>query len=208
LGYQLDNGIHSVGDEPLRDIGGERVTSASSATGVTGIREVPSPLKSVPAEYRHHQRLVTPGEGISINDAWLKWYDIRRPGVEIPQSIDNETRRFLLEEAHAEKLSTNGELGFVILHIADGPHGPNTLGILMVMTWRYANEIWKTFYLKNIDDDLPYEVVVSESNVPTYCVWELGAILHEQQAWIRFLSSSRDPQSVQAYLDDQFEGLV
>ncbi len=184
------------------------MASISTIAGVPENRETPSALKSVPAEYRHHQRLVTPEQGISINGVWFKWYDIRRPGVEIPEALNKETRRFLSIEAEAGRLSTNGELGFVIFHLADGPHGTNTLGILMVMTWRYSNEIWKTLYLKNVDEDSPYDVVVSESNVPTYCVWELGAVLHEQQAWIRFLSSNRDPQSVRVYLGDQFEGLV
>ena len=37
-----------------------------------------------------------------------------------------------------------------------------------------------------------------------YCVWELGPVWHEQQAWVRFLTSSRDAAAQQAYLDDRF----
>jgi hypothetical protein len=41
-----------------------------------------------------------------------------------------------------------------------------------------------------------------------YCVWELGPVWHEQQAWVRFLTSARDATAQQAYLDDRFAGSV
>lgn len=40
------------------------------------------------------------------------------------------------------------------------------------------------------------------------CVWELGAVLHEHQAWTRYLRSSRDEKAKRAYLNDQFTGSV
>jgi hypothetical protein len=46
------------------------------------------------------------------------------------------------------------------------------------------------------------------SHRATYCVWELAPIWHERHAWVRFLSSERDVAAKQAYLEDQFSGLV
>jgi len=43
---------------------------------------------------------------------------------------------------------------------------------------------------------------------PTFCVWELGAVWHEQQAWSRFLRSARGAVAREAYLRDTFEGQV
>ena len=43
---------------------------------------------------------------------------------------------------------------------------------------------------------------------PTFCVWELGPVWHEQQAWIRFLRSERGPEDEQAYLEDSYHGVV
>jgi hypothetical protein len=43
---------------------------------------------------------------------------------------------------------------------------------------------------------------------PTFCVWELGAVLHEQQAWIRYLRSARDGASRAAWLADLGGGPV
>jgi len=43
---------------------------------------------------------------------------------------------------------------------------------------------------------------------PTFCVWELGAVWHEQQAWSRYLRSERDDAAKQTYLRDSYEGPV
>ena len=43
---------------------------------------------------------------------------------------------------------------------------------------------------------------------PTFCVWELGAVWHEQQAWSRFLRSERGEEEREAYLHDSFAGEV
>jgi hypothetical protein len=43
---------------------------------------------------------------------------------------------------------------------------------------------------------------------PTYCVWELGAVCHERDAWIRYLVSTRDEAARHAYLRDCYSGVV
>ena len=43
---------------------------------------------------------------------------------------------------------------------------------------------------------------------PTFCVWELGAVWHEQQAWSRFLRSGRGAEDVDVYLADSYAGPV
>ena len=42
----------------------------------------------------------------------------------------------------------------------------------------------------------------------TFCVWELGVVWHEQQAWKRFLISKRSPDDIIHYLNDRYEGPV
>jgi hypothetical protein len=44
---------------------------------------------------------------------------------------------------------------------------------------------------------------MNEPHKGTFCVWEMGAVVHEQQAWIRYLCSARDAAAAQAYLADQ-----
>ena len=60
-----------------------------------------------------------------------------------------------------------------------------------MQTWRGANEVWETVYAKDGDGFGLFGV--DGGHRPTFCVWELGAVLHEQQAWIRFLRSPRGP---------------
>jgi hypothetical protein len=42
----------------------------------------------------------------------------------------------------------------------------------------------------------------------TYCVWELGPVIHEQKEWIRFLKSPRTDRNLAAYFASTFEGEV
>ena len=41
----------------------------------------------------------------------------------------------------------------------------------------------------------------------TFCVWKLGAVWHEQQAWVRYLMSAQGEEAERVYLGDCFEGL-
>ena len=36
----------------------------------------------------------------------------------------------------------------------------------------------------------------------TYCVWELGPVWHERNAWVRFIKSGRDEVAKRIYLSD------
>jgi hypothetical protein len=73
-----------------------------------------------------------------------------------------------------------------------------------VSTWLNDNELWETVYLKDTGEfeRMPFP----ETAKGTYCVWELGAVLHEQQAWIRYLFSPRDAEAAQTYLADRHPG--
>ncbi len=97
-----------------------------------------------------------------------------------------------------------GELGFVILHrCGEGFY------FLLVCTWRNENELWETVWAKDGDADVFFRPwPIEETHRPTFCVWELGAVVHEREAWARFLFSSRDESARHAYLRDAYAGLV
>ncbi len=46
------------------------------------------------------------------------------------------------------------------------------------------------------------------SHKGTFCVWELGPVIHEQKEWVRFLKSPRTERDLDAYLTSTFEGDV
>ncbi len=43
---------------------------------------------------------------------------------------------------------------------------------------------------------------------PAFCVWELGAVCHEQDAWSRYLLSERDADARRAYLEAGLDATV
>jgi hypothetical protein len=155
----------------------------------------------VPEGYMYYEKLVTPGEDLSLPNAYLKWYDIRPPNVEISPEQVSECRAFVASEV--ERLKFAGELGFVLLHRA----GPVLL--LLLTTWRNTNELWESVYVKDLTREAGYDLVTFPStHRATYCVWELGPIWHERHAWVRFLASQRDEQAKLAYINSRFSGLV
>jgi hypothetical protein len=155
----------------------------------------------VPEGYHYYQKLVTPRKDLSVGRAYFKWYDIYPQEDEITAAQLEESRVFVAAEA--QRLQLANELGFVILHRA----GPFLL--LMIMTWRNTNEIWESVYAKEAAQEEGYHLVeFAGSHRGTFCVWELGPVWHERQAWTRFLSSKRDEAAKLAYINDRFSGLV
>ena len=155
----------------------------------------------VAAGYSHGPKLVEPGVLLGTERARLKWYDIRRESESIPAVSRTEARAFLTDELRSGRLALAGDLGFVILHLCDGP-----VYLLIVCTWTNNNEMWETVYVKTDGDYalLPRPGVQKE----TLCVWELGAVWHESQAWSRYLYSARDEPDRLVYLADRFTGEI
>lgn len=162
---------------------------------------------SVPAAYRHHRRLITPGAPLPLGRTDLKWYEIRRPDAPMPAGLEDETRTFLKGEVEAGRLDIEGQPGFVMLHLADANGRPNSVALLLVSTWNQANELWESVYWRPVDGGA-YQRVKKGDHAATYCVWELGAVWHERNAWDRFLGSARDDKALEAYRDDLFSGIA
>jgi hypothetical protein len=157
----------------------------------------------VPKGYVYAEKLVTPGTDLRLSNAYLKWYDIHLPEVEISQEQVSEARSFLEAEVAAGKLKLDNELGFVLLHRA------GTFLLLLLTTWRNTNEMWESVFVKDLTRTGSYQSAEYESSHRgTYCVWELGPVWHERHAWVRFLSSKRDQAAKLAYINDRFTGLV
>jgi hypothetical protein len=167
-----------------------------------------SQLGNIPPDYRHDQKLITPGADLALPNAYLKWYDVRLPEVEIPAEVAAEGRAFLLAEAESGRLKIDGELGFVICHRCG-----ESFYFLLVCTWRDKNEMWESVYIQDYSTPASaagggFSLLPQGDHLEVICVWELGAVLHEQQAWSRYLRSARDEQAKRDYLADRVTGLV
>ena len=161
-------------------------------------------MSQVRSEYRHITKLIDPLPSLALGDAILKWYDIAPEEAPVPAEIRDLAREGLLRASDDGRLAVAGDLGFVILHRCG-----ESFYFLIVLTWRNDNELWETVWAKNGEGDGDFNPWPAEgTHRPTFCVWELGAVWHEQQAWSAFLRSERDDAARQAYLQDSYEGAV
>lgn len=139
-----------------------------------------------------------PKEIFTVGKTRLKWYDLAKDPAEI-SSQDIQNAKKCIEDAN-ENFQNIEDLGFVIMHRC----GENYL--LLVCTWRSENELWESVYY---DGTGKFEIWDrNKTHLPTYCVWEMGIVYHESQAWKKYLGTARDESHKQEYLATLFEGKV
>lgn len=155
--------------------------------------------------YRHVAKLATPGQVLAAGSSRLKWYDIARHDTPITAAVRDLARTFITSEAARGNLELDRDLGFAILHRCGAG---NDFYFLPVCTWRNANEMWESVYYKDAAMSAFAPFVQSGRHKGTLCVWELGPVIHEQKAWVRFLQSPRSSADVSAYLASVYEGEV
>ena len=160
-------------------------------------------MSVVEAGYLHLTKAITPAKPITLGECALKWYDIAPADEHVPSDIQVLARGNLRAAADSGVLDLDDDLGFVILHRCG-----ESFYFLLVSTWRNDNELWETVWAKDGDAAGFHPWPLEGTHRPTFCVWELGAVWHEQQAWSRFLRSERGPAERDAYLHDTFEGGV
>jgi hypothetical protein len=163
----------------------------------THLAQILETSSGVDAGYRHAPKRVTPGEPLELPEALLKWYGVYPDDRPIPAELTQAARERLMKTPP----EASG-LGFVLLHRCG-----KDFYFLIVCTWRNSNEIWQTVYYKD-GDAMPDFLLFPRDGThkPTLCVWELVPVWHEQQAWVRFLSSARDEAAAEAWLGDRFAG--
>jgi len=136
------------------------------------------------------------------SNVYLKWYLIHPESLPIANDPIANAQAFLRSEVEAGRLALNNEVGFVVQHRCA------ELFILYVCTWRGNNEVWETLYHKDVTPGSHFKVFERENTSPTFCVWVLPVVLHEQKAWVRYLRSQRNAAAKDVYLNDQLTGLV
>ena len=161
-------------------------------------------VAGVEAGHRHVAKMAAPQPSLMLGDALLKWYDIAPYDTPVPLAIRALARRCLRDACKAGTLGVEDGLGFVILHRCG-----DDFYFLLVSTWRNENELWETVWAKRDESDVFFNPWPSDgTHRPTFCVWELGAVAHERDAWTRFLYSARDEAARRAYLRDSYDGAV
>jgi hypothetical protein len=158
---------------------------------------------NIPGDYVHTAKIAVPGEDVALPDGYLKWYDVRAEQAVIPAEVHAEAREFLRSESESGRLKLDGDLGFVIFHLCG-----DSFYFLIVCTWRNQNEMWETLYAQDYRHGGGFSLVPQGTHLEVSCVWELGAVLHERQAWTEYLTSARDEEAKLGYLHSRFTGSV
>jgi hypothetical protein len=154
---------------------------------------------SVSPDYSHRAKRVVPGPALRLGERRFKWYDVEAPDLPVPQETRDLARRFL-ERVSLERVS---DLGFVVLHRCG-----SDFHFLIVCSWQGNNEIWESVYALDRGDRDFREWPRPGPHVPTFCVWEMGAVAHESAAWQRYLYSARDDAAREAWTSDQYAGSI
>jgi hypothetical protein len=152
-------------------------------------------------DYRHIPKVVRPGSILVLDDAVLKWYEVAQDASPVPLRVRELAYDALCRGSRSGELELSGDLGFVILHRCG-----ESFYFLLVSTWRNDNELWETVWARNGSGAAFEPWPVEGLHRPTFCVWELGAVCHEQRAWSCYLRSPRDTSARQEYLLDTYSG--
>src|SRR5688572_15052437 len=153
--------------------------------------------------YRHYQKRISPSLDFETTGIRLKWYDISFTTAPISPELSAEARGFLLAEIQSGEFTPGNELGFAVLHDC------GDVVFLLVCTWRNSNELWETVYVKLPDNGGGFEPLRhSDQHKPAFCVWEMGAVAYEAQAWSRYLASARDDNARETYFFDMYAGVI
>ena len=153
----------------------------------------------VAPDYRHIAKQVVPGVPLVLPAAVLKWYELHPAAQAVPAEIAALARAPIASAALPA-----GGFGFVMLHRCG-----NDFYFLIVCTWRNENELWETVWYKDGDKMSAFAPFPRPApHLPTFCVWELVPVWHEQQAWTRFLLSERNDTAAQRWLCDRYSGVA
>lgn len=158
--------------------------------------------RSVSESYSHTDKYLRAAEIMTLPETTLKWYNLAPQGEPVPAEIETAARKCVQSEADGGKLRELGDLGFVILHRCG-----SDFYFLLVNSWRNNNELWETVYAKDGNGQPEFSrFQTGGHHRPNYCVWELAAVMHEKDAWRRFLVSERGVEDRRHYLEDIYNG--
>lgn len=160
-------------------------------------------LGNVPDEYRHHRRLVVPGDPIVTDNLILKWYEISLPDHPAPERVLDAARAMVRESIENGSTPSGHGFGLAILHQS------TALTYVIIGVWTANQELWTAHFTReSADIDGTFERVIPGVDGSTLCVWELAPVWHDRQAWVRYLFSDRTEVNKRLYLMDRLSGSV
>lgn len=144
-------------------------------------------------EYKHEQREVVPAGLVKSPYLILKMYNMITK--EKPVNPVEDAKEFLIKEIRDNNLKSFIGLEFVIL----------SKDMLNVRRWDSDYPIvLKNQLYEYVNFDFISKLSIDEAG--PFCIWELGIVNHEKEAWKKYLTSSRTNGDKKRYLENFIEG--
>lgn len=163
-------------------------------------------MNAVDPNYRHQSKQSHVAASIDLPDGWIKWYEIAPTDAPIPAAITNLARSYFARNA-ANILGPQKTYGFTILHRCGAG-----FYFLLISVWRGNNELWQAVHYHDagMADFAAFDPAYPPLGQPrpTFCVWELGVVAAEAQAWSFYLASSRDKIDLANWQATAYSGQV
>lgn len=157
---------------------------------------------TVSPSYQHRAKQARAQSAVIVGATALKWYDLEEPGL----GVADQTRA-VAQSVAASLPGPNDTAGFAILHRCSAD-----FHFLLTALWRGNNEIWQSvnFIDAQTKDFTAFPPAYAPLGHPrpTFCVWEMGIVAHEAQAWQRFLFSDRSQSAMRLWQEELFTGTV
>ncbi|MFH1503129.1 MAG: hypothetical protein ABIE36_00530 [Candidatus Diapherotrites archaeon] len=146
-------------------------------------------------DYKHQPRTVRPQGLITTPSLVLKLYSMAKDMHPQNRTI-RDTRRLLERDITEGKINPLTGLGFAIL----------SEDMLNVARWDAEYPIVVKNQIYGFEESINSAQLLDTREVGSFCVWELGIVGHEKEAWKRFLDSQRGEAEKYHYLNDVIEG--
>jgi len=158
------------------------------------IANVPEDYKSMPRTSVYTGLIISP-------ELILKTYQMLKADEHFNPSLVANACRFLEREIERKKVDPMSGMGFAIL----------STDMLNVARWGAGGNARVLFnqlyqFSPNMKDPLDWSDRLSIEKSGSFCIWELGIVANEKEAWKRYLASKRTAEDKKAYLDSRMEG--
>lgn len=157
-------------------------------------------------DYEHEPRVVVAESPLDSGDPmmFLKFYNMFRKGVEQIMKRDIDLAKDFIEtEARMSRLDAESGLGFVImsggfLNVARWSGDKMTPHLLKNQVYEWAVEEGEKILTRKLDLNTD----------GAFCMFELGVVNYEREAWKTYLKSRRKLPNKIEYVNDSFVGEV
>lgn len=152
-------------------------------------------IGNIREEYEHKQRTARIRGIVETPRLCLKVYSMAKD-LHPTEKTMRKTYQLLKEHIDKGKISPLIGLGFAIL----------SEDILNVARWDDEYPIVLKNQLYGFDRSIKSAKPLDITDVGTFCIWELGIVNHEKEAWKKFLESTRRWFHKKEYLENFIQG--